>query len=666
MSSGGLVDFLKKTYASADPRSLGIFRVALGALMFFDVLRRYPEVESHYSNAGWISNHFMLFRPMSEHLLSVYLAFSSPNEVHFLMQLHMLACVLFMVGWRTRLMHVVCAILLISLNSRNIMVENGGFVVLTVLAIWTAFLPLGVRFSVDAVRASLRVRREKDAEGLNDPSDPPRPTAPIVTLAVTALLLQWVVIYFFNVVHKNGPEWKDGTAVYYLFHQDRVITGFAAWARELIPLGGYKALTDSGLAIEALVPVLLIAPVRTGAARMIAWALAAVLHLSIAAVVDLGPFSWAMIIMFIVFVPGSVWEAVAKRLDRRYPRSDVHFDATSGFWISVCRVVKRFDVLGHLRFVPWVAPPRPEATPEVKKEQADDEREEDEDDDDDDDEDEESGEGSFAVELAKSRARATEIEAVFALAKCIPGGFFLALPLRLPGIHGFVARRLARASRHAGYYDEYFEVESLPNEPERRAPEPTRARVAIQTTLATLREAGVVLLVVACGMQVLVENAGVPPWLKPKLQPAFLRAMIVYPRMFQGWSMFAPSPSLRDGRLVVDGVTSDGRHLDPLTGEAPVFELAPPSARRMNQIWGDFHRRIGDRHFEPYIEGLKDFIRRHHDVVKKPAEKVVAFEGWYVTETIPAPGEKKAPPERRLLFSEGAMPDAPLGPRRNH
>jgi hypothetical protein len=379
-----------------------------------------------------------------------------------------------------------------------------------------------------------------------------------------------------------------------------------------------------------------------------------------------------MIIMFIVFVPAPVWQSLAKRFGRRYPRCDVHFDATSGFWVSVCRVAKRFDVLGHVRFVPLTVPPLPEAKLEATPERADEADEDDDDEEDDDeevDDDEESSAGSFAVEVGKGGERATGIEAVFAISRSIPGGFFLTLPLRLPGIRAFVARRLVRASRHAADYDEYFEVESLPSEPERRAAEPTSARLTLERTLASLREAAVVLLVVACGMQVLVENAGVPPWLKPKLQPTFLRAMVVYPRMFQGWSMFAPSPARSDSRLVVDGVTSDGRHLDPLTGEAPVFEVAPPSARRMNQIWGDFHRRVGDRHFEPYLEGLKDFIRRHHDVVKKPNEKVVAFEGWYVTEKIPAPGEKRPPPERRLLFSEGAMPDAPgappLGPRRN-
>ncbi len=692
-----VVSFLKKTYASADPRSLGLFRIALGALMFFDVLRRYPEVPSHYSNSGWLSNHFMLFRPMSEHLFSVYLAFSSPNEVRFLMELHMLLCVLFIIGWRTRLMHVLCVILLVSINSRNIMVENGGNVVLTLLAVWTMFLPLGLRFSVDALRESLRLRRENGAGALNDRGDPPRPTEPVVSLAVTALILQWVVIYALNVAHKVGPEWKDGTAVYYLFHQDRVITGFAAAIRDGIPLGLYKVFTYSALAIEALIALLLASPFRSERTRMLAWALAAALHLSIAATVDLGPFSWAMVIMFIVLVPASSWAALAKRFDARYPRYELYFDGASGFWISFCRYVKRFDVLDHVRFVPvTVSSKARAASPE------------DEDEDDDEEEDEEDEEGDEAADAdakkdetderkpdAAVRAPApandaSELErlvardlvvasaaggerfigmaALYALGRAIPFGFLLTLPLRIPGIHGAVARRLSRAARYAPDYDEWFELEALPKQPEERAPEPTPARLGLARVLATLRESAVVLLIVVAGVQVLVENPGVPSWLTPGRSPNWMRAMVVYPRMFQGWSMFAPSPALFDSRLVVDGVTASGRHLDPLTGEEPVFEVAPPSARRMNQIWGEFHRRVGDKRFDVYMEGLKDFIRRHHDVVKRPEEKLVAFEAWVVTEAIPAPGAKKAPPNRRLLFSDGVMPQAPgqppLGPLR--
>jgi len=42
---------------------------------------------------------------------------------------------------------------------------NGGDVALDVLCAWTMFLPMGARFSVDALRANLAARREPSAWG---------------------------------------------------------------------------------------------------------------------------------------------------------------------------------------------------------------------------------------------------------------------------------------------------------------------------------------------------------------------------------------------------------------------------------------------------------------------------------------------------------------------
>ena len=122
----GLWAFLRDTYGTADPRSLGLFRIALACLLFVDVARRWADVDAHYANTGWLTNHFMLFRPMSDHLFSIYLACSTPGEVRTLMAFHLLVCVLLAVGWHTRIMHVLAALLLVSINSRNIMLENGG------------------------------------------------------------------------------------------------------------------------------------------------------------------------------------------------------------------------------------------------------------------------------------------------------------------------------------------------------------------------------------------------------------------------------------------------------------------------------------------------------------------------------------------------------------
>src|SRR6185369_765313 len=253
-------------------------------------------------------------------------------------------------GWHTRVMHVLAAILLVSINSRNIMLENGGWVVLTLLTVWSMFLPIGRRFSIDALRASLKSSTETTPEALNarDPNE--RDTRPVVSLAIAALILQWIVIYYFNVVHKTGREWRDGTAVYYFFQQDRMVTMLGAWLRGLMPVIAYKAMTYSALAMESTIALMLAAPFRTSFFRMVAWGVCCALHLSIDAVVQLGPFSWAMVTMFWALIPREAWDEWGPKLAERWPRRELCFDADSGFWVAFCRVVKRFDVLGHVHF----------------------------------------------------------------------------------------------------------------------------------------------------------------------------------------------------------------------------------------------------------------------------------------------------------------------------
>src|SRR5262245_39370346 len=53
----GLMRDAVAIYATADPRTLGLFRICLGMLLMYDVLRRVPDAGVFYSNDGFISNH---------------------------------------------------------------------------------------------------------------------------------------------------------------------------------------------------------------------------------------------------------------------------------------------------------------------------------------------------------------------------------------------------------------------------------------------------------------------------------------------------------------------------------------------------------------------------------------------------------------------------------
>src|SRR5690606_25934194 len=116
---------------------------------------------------------------------------------------------------------------------------------------------------------------------LNDTREARSRTDPVVSLAVTVLILQFAIIYYFNVVHKTGPEWKDGSAVYYFFEQDRMVTAFGAWLRHHLGIEVVRLMTWSTLVMESLIALFLVSPVYTKLLRMLGWSLVLVLHAGI-------------------------------------------------------------------------------------------------------------------------------------------------------------------------------------------------------------------------------------------------------------------------------------------------------------------------------------------------------------------------------------------------
>jgi hypothetical protein len=45
-------------------------------------------------------------------------------------------------------------------------------------------------------------------------------------------------------------------------------------------------------------------------------------------------------------------------------------------------------------------------------------------------------------------------------------------------------------------------------------------------------------------------------------RPEALRALTREMRFYQGWFMWSPEPAMEDETIVVDAVTTDGRHVD--------------------------------------------------------------------------------------------------------
>ncbi len=645
-AGGGVGRHLLHVYAAADPRSLGLFRIGLGLLLLVDLLRRVPGLSTWYTNEGLLPNHMLLWRPMARWQFSALFAASGTAEAALLFVAFGLVFLGLLVGWKTKVFQLLAVPAVVSLHSRGIILENGGDVVTNLLTIWSAFLPLGRRFSVDALLASLKARKEVAPEELEERELLPEPTAPVLSLAVTALFLQVAVIYFFNAVHKSGSIWRDGGAIHYVLHQDRIVTTLGLWLREHLPGFLSPLFSEATLVVEYAAPFLLLAPVFTVWARRLAIVSLVGLHVGIALLMNVGLFSSAMICFYPLFLTAQDWDELGGLLGRGDRKRVVFFDAACGVCFQVARVLVRLDAHRNLELVPsYEASRLPKGvTPELAEQTM------------------------IAFDPATGRTW-THADAFHQAFRALPLGPLWSWPLRLPGVaqaarafyERFAARRrdvsvwLGLAACGLRPPSKGGKAEAAPAVAERPRP------------LSYLREAAVAVLLVATTSQLLVENRAIPKALKVK-QPELLKPIVVYPRMFQGWSMFAPNPPTTDGMIVVDAVTADGRRIDPFnfaasgwTGPAP--ETIPPRLGQ-DQFFCDYTNRIHQKGNAPYRDAFKDWILKHHERTGRPQDRVVSFEVHWLEDTSPPPGELEARDTKRTKVFEhrGGRPLLPGPP----
>lgn len=282
---------LAATYFAVDPRSLGLFRIVLGAVLILDLWQRYREVDVWYTDGGLIPIYLLQGGQMP--LFSVFLHVTTHTGAVALMAACALVYVCFTAGVATRVTHALALVCVVSLNSRVWVLENGGHYVLNLLTLWSLFLPLGRRFSVDAW---FRARSGRA------PSD-----RPVWSLAVLALLLQFAVIYAFNALHKDGPKWEEGTAIHYALHDERVVTVFGVWIREALPDGILKAMTHGTLLLEYAVVFLILCPLFVRHLRLAAIVLLPALHLGFGLCLELGIFSYAMMSFYPLLLAPEHW-----------------------------------------------------------------------------------------------------------------------------------------------------------------------------------------------------------------------------------------------------------------------------------------------------------------------------------------------------------------------
>jgi uncharacterized membrane protein YphA (DoxX/SURF4 family) len=520
---------LVRAYLTLDDRSLGAGRIALGLVLLLDLAKRVPGISTWYTNEGLLPNHTLLWQPTYDHALSLFYAASYSYEVAVGFLLCGVAYFMLLLGWRTRPAQVLSLVAVLSLHGRVLFVQNGGNVVLSELCLWTCFLPMGRRFSLDALCASRPHERGKVV---------PDADHDVRSIACLAILLQLAVIYFFNGIQKTGPSWREGSAVHYVFQSDGQVTWVGLWLRPHLTLAMSRLLTQATVFVELAAPVLILLPFGTAAARMIAIGMLFGLHSGFSVFLNLGIFSPAMIACFPNLLPRAFWTWASR------PPS--------------AGTMRRMALWGYERLAPIAA------------------------------------------------ALGRELRQLLALS-----------PRPAPAPSPLT---LTRARRYG----------------------------------VRLREATVLGLILIAATQVCVENPAVPAALR-SLQPDWAHVVVNGLQLLQGWAMFTPEPPGGDRTIVVDAVTTDGRHVDPLNETArgrdkPRFsETTIPAGLGYNVFFGTYVDRIAD--FPPYHLALMEWILRYPDRTGRAQDTLTSFTVSLVENDSPPPGGLRATNARaRILF----------------
>ena len=467
--------------------------------------------------------------------------------------------------------------------------------------------PHVARLVDDAWLRSWRERKERSTAELNERYRPEWAYKPYTSLAVLLVVLNLAVVYFFNVVNKSGHMWRTGQTVHYVLHLNRMVTGLAVLMREILPYWLTRPITWGVLCLEALLVAWILSPHARRVTRTLAMIGILALHTSFGVMMRLGPFAWFMIGWSMCLIAPPQWEAAERWYRRKSAPRVVVFDRGSPFAFAVCRALARLDNLELIRFEES-APDGP--SPEL-----------------------------LTVRDEASGAVFTGLAAFREVAQALPGGRWGFWIVRL-GTFGLLGPILAYASRNRAALARFFGLTIPPRGVEAAAPSsPLRDR--LWTGSIYLRETLLVWVAICSVLQAIAENKAIPAWAKPKM-PSAMTATLIYPRMFQGWGMFAPNPITDDGSISIEAVTLEGRHVDPFTGQAPDLDISDARGLGLGQIRQDYFNRIRLDRNKVFRQGLLEYLRSWHKETGRPEDELVAFDVYWVRAMCPPPGQKHA------------------------
>lgn len=284
-----------------------IVRIAFGSIVLALYALHLSDREFLFGPNGLLPYDELLRLDNQSHIFSIYGLNGSEIYFNALYAGGLIVAALFVLGYRTRVIGPVFAVVAWSHLHRMPYMMDGGYRLMTILLIFLAFADLSRHFSLDAVRRERSGRPERDNFSSNM----------IHNAAILTCIMQVCVVYMFSTFSKiAGATWQDGSAVYYALGLTQFNSGPISDTLRSNPFL-INLLTYGTLLYQSSFPWLVWHP----RAKYVVLAIAVLFHGSIGIAMGLFWFSAVMISCEAIFVSDEAYVkffALIKSLRTRY------------------------------------------------------------------------------------------------------------------------------------------------------------------------------------------------------------------------------------------------------------------------------------------------------------------------------------------------------------
>ena len=520
--SRSVLRYLQAAY-SLDLRSLVLFRIALGAVLLGDLIWRALDLTVFYTDFGVLPRAALLdkFSPaprFSIHLMSGQFLFQA---ILFLLAAAFHVMLIF--GVRTRFAALASWFMLVSVQTRNPIILQGGDVYLRLLAFIAIFLPLGALYSVDAALSSDKAERIKSRD------------FPHFSMPGLALIAQVSMVYVFAVLLKTAPEWRrDFSAVYYALNIQQMSAPLGRLLLHFPKLLPW--LTRGTLVQEGVIPLLLLCPFLAGPVRLLGALLIIALHVGLGLGIRLGHFPYIACTAALPLIPTWFWQRNWIRRHFSWVTGEsnagfgarIYYDGKCSFCSKLVRVLRAFLLIPKMELI--AAQEFPVTELEMRDQKS-------------------------WILVDPDGRRHYKWRAFAQLVSYSPIFSWFAPILRSEFLEGKGKGWYERIERNRDQLSRYTDwIRSRP--------------ISLKTSPAVTVFAALLIVYTLLWNLSSIMKVPFQPW-----QDAIGLTL----DLDQKWNMFSPNPLTYDGWYVVEGQLRDGRHVNVVHPEKPVTYERPAS-----------------------------------------------------------------------------------------